>query len=90
MPCKETEREIRQIAKEHPCAMILMKENVGKVSLVRIFPEPDCLVERIVKVRIENHLADERRIEKCRIEEEERHTHRVTYGKVRRDKRPRH
>ena len=51
--------------------MILVKEDIGEVALVCIFPEPERLIERIVKMRIENHLTDKRRIEHCCIDKEQ-------------------
>ena len=40
-------------------------------------------------MRIENHLADERRIEGCGIDKEEDDAHRIPHGKVCREERPR-
>ena len=67
-----------------------MKEDVGKIALVRIASEPDRLIERIVKMRIEHHLADKRRIENCRIGEEKSHAHRIANGEVCGKERSRH
>ena len=82
--------QIGQIADEQPRTVILMEENIDKIFLIRMFSEPDRLIERIVKMRIENHLADERRIENARIDEKEDDTHRIPHSKVRREERPRH
>ena len=87
---KRTECQIGQIAEEQPRTVILMEENIGKIFLIRMFSKPDRLIERVVKMRVENHLADERRIECCRVDKEETNAHRIPHGKVRRKERPWH
>ena len=56
------EQCIGNIAQQDPRTMILVEEYIDKILLVRMPGQPHRLIERIMKMIIENHLPHEGRI----------------------------
>lgn len=58
--------------------MVLVEKDVGKISLVRMFPQPNRMVEDIVEVKVEDELRQECGVEEEKIDPHDPHAERTS------------